>query len=425
MSKKVIISLIIFLGLAVRLWLVPKYIVGDLVLYMDWGRAVWDFGARNLYFGDIAWEHSAPNYPPLAMVIFAGLDWLWEHKYFLAQAHNVIKIPPAFFIVYFYKYGNLLLFKLVPTLCDLGVSIIIYKVLLGLTKNTKKAMLGMALYFLNPIAIFLSGVWGQLDSIIALFGILAFTSLVKKKFPLAVILFFIGMNIKPNWGIFIPFFVYMFFALKPKVKDIVLSAVLVVVAYLVLYWPFGGNQTLAFTRDLFWGRFILPLGTVGKASYSAFNFHTIFLKIDRDFYNARILGILPAFSVGYISLIATNFVAYLITRSKKNMYVKVFSGLFVIGLGYFMFGVNMLERYFFPALIPLIILGVYNTKLLFRAGLLSLFFFANIIWSFFRRGSDEIDHLFTNYNFALIKVVSFLEVVVFVGLTKKLLNEKD
>lgn len=425
MAKKITIALLIILGLAIRIWLVPKFVVGDFLSYMDWGKGVWDYGIRNLYFGKIAWEHSGPNYPPLSVLLFAALDWLWQHKYVLAQMHNVIKIPPSFFIIYFYKYGNLLLFKLPVILADLGISIIIYKLVLKLTKSANKAILGMTLYFLNPITIFVSGAWGQTDSLVALFGIISFLLLLRKKIPLAVLTFFIGVNFKPSWGIFFPFFIYLIFLAKPKIKDIAISAGLVIVSYFLIYWPFAGDNIFSFSRDLLFGRLILPTGVGGKASNSAFDFYTIFLKIDRDFYDARILGILPAYWVGYISLIATNYFAYTLTKSKKDMYVRVFSGLVIIGLGYFFFGVNMLERYFFMALIPLIILAVYNMRSLIESVVLCLLFFANIIWSFFRRGSDEVDHLFTDYGFALIKVISLVEIFIYLRLSKRLLDEKN
>ena len=41
---------------------------------------------------------------------------------------------------------------------------------------------------------------------------------------------------------------------------------------------------------------------------------------------------------------------------------------------------------------------------------MNLVFALNILWSFYRRGSDEIDHPFTGNNFLLIRVLSIVNV---------------
>jgi Gpi18-like mannosyltransferase len=406
MQKKALIFLIILLGLIVRLFLVQRVMVGDLLAYLEWGEKIWTWGTKTYFFGQHPWYYSPPNYPPLSAFLFGGLDWLWQHKYITAQLHNLIRFPPAAFIIYFYKYGQVLLYKLLPILADLGLGIIIYKLVLKFTKSAGRALAALAFFVLNPVTIFISGAWGQTDSLVAFFGLLAFVVLSQKKFILSLFLFFVSMYLKPSWGILIPFYLWCLYLKKPSLKSILLGAILVLVSIFVLSVPFAEKGVIIFTKQMWIDKYIIPVKSVGKASVSAFNFHTIFLKVDRDFFNAKYLGLISANGLGLLAFIAINYFAFSFLKKAKNFLWGEMVGLFVVGVGSFLFMANMLERYFFPGLAPLIIIMFSNLRTFAYGVLMNLIFLANIIWSFYRRGSDEIDHPFTNNNFLLIRVLS-------------------
>ena len=415
---------IILLGFILRVVLVHRVIVGDIMAYLEWGEKIWEWGTKTHYFGQHMWVYSPPNYPPIAALLFGGIDWLWQHKYVTAQLHNLIKFPPAIFIVYFYKYGQVLLYKLLPIICDLGLGIIAFRVVKFLTKNYWRAFGALTFFILNPITIFVSGAWGQTDSLVGIFGFLSFILLAYGRFNLSMFLFFVGMYLKPSWGIFIPFYLYALYLKKPTLKSLIPGIISVLVVLFVVSAPFAEKGVITFTKEMWFDKYIIPTKLVGKASVSAFNFHTIFLKVDRSFFNAKYLGIIPADKLGLAFFIVLNAVAFKFLKRQKNFLWGVTVGMFILGVGSFLFMVNMLERYFFPGLVPLVIIMFTNFKTLVYGIVMNLIFLANIIWAFYRRGSDEIDHPFTNNNFLLIRMLSVLIVYSFAKITSKMLQFK-
>ncbi len=406
MQKKALVFLIILLGLIIRLFLVHRVMVGDLLAYLEWGEKIWEWGTKTHYFGQHPWYYSPPNYPPLSALLFGGLDWLWQHKYVTAQLHNLIRFPPAAFIIYFYKYGQVLLYKLLPILADLGLGLIVYFLVKKFTKSFGKSVAALTFFILNPITIFISGAWGQTDSLVALFGLLAFVVLSQKKFILSFFLFFVSMFLKPSWGILVPFYLWCLYLKKPAFKSVLIGAILVLATVFVVSAPFAENGVIDFSKRMWIDKYIIPIKSVGKASVSAFNFHTIFFRVDRDFFDAKYLGLISADRLGLLAFVGLNYFAFAFLKKSKDFLWGVLVGIFVVGLGSFLFMSNMLERYFFPGLAPLIIIMFSDFKTFVYGVLMNLIFLANIIWSFYRRGSDEIDHPFTNNNFLLIRILS-------------------
>lgn len=377
--------------------------------YVEWGEKLSLYGPANFYFGKYLWEYSAPNYMPLSMFIFAGIYRLYEHRYLLAELHNIIKIPPAFFIVYFYEHGQILLLKLLSILSDLGLGVLIYYLVDLLTKNKKKAFLGLTFFVLNPVTIFISGGWGQTDSLVALLGFLSFVLLVRGRLAFSILLLFVSLYIKPSWGLFLPLYLFLAIKHRPKLADIVMGLSVSFVVFWIVTVPFADGRVVEFVYRLWTEKFSYAQTEGVRASISAFNFYTIFLRIDKAYANSRILGI-SAKLIGN-SVFTLSYLASLVYIAKtKDKLLATISSIFMIGFASFLFLPSMLERYFFPALAPLVVLMFVNPRILFYGVIINITAFANVIWSFFRRSSDEIDHPFTNYNFLLLRALSGLNV---------------
>ena len=135
--------------------------------------------------------------------MYGALYWLYERRYILAEIHNALKIIPSSFIIYFgkavpsdpfrYGYGYFMLLKLPAILADLGISLVIFKVVKEITRDRKRAFFGMLFYLFNPITIFLSSVWGQSESLVAFSGLLSFVFLVYRKLWLSIPLMFVSV----------------------------------------------------------------------------------------------------------------------------------------------------------------------------------------------------------------------------------------
>lgn len=407
-TKYLIIFIILLAGFLLRVFLVDKSVVGDMLVNAEWGQKIVEGGTKAQYYRS-DWYYTPPVYPPFSQLFFGGAYYLFENKYVIAQLHNQIKFPPSSFIIYFYKYGYYLLLKLPGILADLGLSIIVYKVILKLTGNIKKSFLGMSFYIFNPVAIFLSGVWGQTDSFVALLSIASFLLLNSGNVFISMPILLLSLYFKPSWAIFIPLYIFMIYIRKPSTKSIIFGMIASLVVFLIITIPFAQGSVIDFTWSLWTQKIPLPIGLIGKASNSAFNLYTIFTKID--------ITPSPKY-LGLLFYLFINIFAFGVVKKQKNTILGLFTALFIIGIGTFLFMTSMLERYFFPGLVPFIILTFSRPKLFLSLIAMNIVFFANIIWSFYRRTSDEIGRPFVENNFLLIRILSLIQVWMYLSVSK-------
>jgi hypothetical protein len=108
---------------------------------------------------------------------------------------------------------------------------------------------------------------------------------------------------------------------------------------------------------------------------------------------------------------------------KKVEVTSIFKVIIFIGLGSFLFMPGMLERYFFPAVIPFAILAVKNKKLLLLYFTFALALGLNIVWALFRRKYGEINDIFTGNNFLLIKILSLHNIAGFILMSRLLFKD--
>ena len=405
--------LILILGFLIRLYFAPQFVAesGDIRLYADWGEKLITYKPINFY-NYPAWIYAPPNYPPVLSLIYGIAFWLYERKYVFAQLHNLIKIPPAFFIKFFYTHGYFVLLKLPGILADLGISLLIYKFILEISKKTKPALYGLLFYLFNPVSIFLSSVWGQTDSLIALLGLLSFYALYRGKIVLSLPLLFSSLYIKPNWGVFIPLYIFLLIVAKPKLGKLIIGALLTLLIFIATTAIFSRNIP-DFSYWLFTQR-ILPTATVAhKASISAFNLYTVFLRMDFHPDNLLLLGVIPLHIFGYISFLLINIIVIIILSRRKLKLENIIFGLFIIGFGAYLFLTNMLERYFFAAFAPLIILMFSRPKLFIYGVFINIGVFTNVTYAFFRRSKEGLAELFASLNFLPVHFFSAINVLSF------------
>ncbi len=400
------VLLILALAYSVRFYFFDKFInvSGDLLLYADWGEKYWEYGRKNFYFVK-DWYYAPPNYPPLINLYYAYAYKVFDYKYLFAELHNLIKIPPAVFIVFYYKYGYYINLKILGIISDLLLGLLIYVTVYRLSKKTTSAAAACIFFLFNPIGIILSSVWGQTDSVIALLSLSSFILLTKKKFVLSTILMVLGLTFKPNWIIFIPLYVYIFIRNKPKAGILALSLISALFIIVVTSLPFSDNP-FNFIAWLVNTRIIPTITNTPKLSVSAFNFYTIFYSIDYHLLSQKLAGV----PVGYIGrvlfmLIYVQALAYLKKSELKD--IDIYKVIISVGLGCFIFMPGMLERYFFPAIIPLVIIAsLRNRKILILYLTFTLTFSLNLIWALFRRKYGVINEMFVGSEYLLIRIIS-------------------
>jgi Gpi18-like mannosyltransferase len=161
------LALVLLIGLGVRLPMVCQDGLGhepDMKLFRDWTRSVTEHGLTGFY------EHTRwCNYPPTFVLSWWGLGSALEavaddgvvSEHLL---HAALKVPAS--------------------LCDLLIAVVLFiegRRLLG----PRRAVGAAALYFLNPVVIYNSAYWGQVDSVHTLLVLLAVWSCVRKRWAWA------------------------------------------------------------------------------------------------------------------------------------------------------------------------------------------------------------------------------------------------
>jgi len=415
-----VIIVLLFAALIVRFYFLDKFtnVSGDLLLYADWGKMYWEYTSRNFYFVK-DWYYAPPNYPPLVNLYYAYAYKAFDYKYLFAQLHNIIRFPPADFIIYYYKWGYFINLKILAIVCDLLTGVLLYNFVYSTLKKKKTAVFTAMLYLFNPVVITLSSVWGQTDSVIAYFSVVSFILLFRKKFALSSLLFMAGLLFKPNWVVFIPLYLLAFFLNRPRLKSILISSVFVLLLLAATAYPFSENP-FTFYHWIISERIIPTIGASKVASVSAFNFYTIFLRIDYHLSSFKIL-VVPVGLFGQLIFAGIYLAIFLGVINKFLIHKKVsavdfFKAILILGLGSFLFLPGILERYFFPAIIPFAAIAVVRRKTFIIYLLLSLSFSLNIVWALFRRQYGELDHLFTDSNFLLIRIFSLFNVLAFIFL---------
>ena len=356
-------------ALALRLVLSTTYFQCgvDVSLFRSWGRTAAENGISNLY--NIA---TNCDYPPL-------------YIYFMAGAMHVAKL---------FKYAEpvtTMLVKLPSILADIGIGAIVYSLARKRSYSQGNALFFAALWLFNPAVIIDSACWGQVDSLLTLFVVLACVFINKKQYLGAGIMFGLGVMLKPQMIIFAPVFGCTFIVdfilmlASKKTKKAFLSlggAALGTAVSLVLpcipYFKMGMADVALFgkTLKLPW-IFSLFLGTIDHYAYATVNCYNFWfllgfnwkadkaVKAGLSLYKWGMLAIVIV-SLGDVAMYAVRLIKGLSDIRHKRP-VRESLGL-VYAAGAYMFacvaclGPRMHERYFFPALALLLIAVVVRRR---------------------------------------------------------------
>lgn len=404
MSKRGTVVVLFVISLLLRLLLVNRLTHADVAVHAEWGRKFWEVGARTFY-QERNWYYSKPTQPPITSLMFGGAGWLFEHKYYLALMHNKIKIPPAVFIEYFYENGYELLLKSPAIAADMLLGLVIYMVVNEITKDRNRSLGAMIFYWLNPVSILLSGGWGQTESVIALWGMLAFWAAYRRKTGLAMMLMAICLMTKPTWGAVLLIFVAVLVIRGLKAREAVGGLVVAGMMVMAVSYPFSGGNFIGFGKEIVRENILPSAKGTARASISAFNFQTIIFKIDRNLGSDKII-LIPAKWVGIAAFLTMNIMGVSYLAKKKADLFPIMVTVFGVGFGSVLFLTNMLERYFFVGFPALTVVAFSVRRVWGWVLLVNVVLMLNLVWAFWHSNYDEIDHPFTNNNFLVIRLLS-------------------
>lgn len=357
-----LLILIIILSAVIRM-ILSFIFVGhstDINCFMAWGNAMMN-GPQNFYTSGMF-----ADYPPGYMYIL----WLMTA---IARLFGLGYGTPAY----------VLLFKIPSLIADVASIILVYRLALKCGSTRKTALILASMIAFNPAVCYVTGAWGQIDSILSL-GLLAVCMLFLDNRRIAAgALYGLMILIKPQALMFGPLLAVAYFSnihsdtILERIKQAVLSVLAALAVIFVLALPFKGGQNGLWLME----KYASTAGSYAYASIEAFNFHALIGGNWAPVDEAVVFGITYK-AIGVCSIvISVLFSAVLFIRSCGNhngaLYLCGAEMLTLI----FTFGHYMHERYIIPALIMLVAAYLYekDRRLLLSYLVLSLPLFLNVI----------------------------------------------
>lgn len=363
--------LVLFIGLILRLTLVgnPGF-EADISFWKSWSLAAIDHG--------IVWttHNTNINYPPGFIYVL----WLMGKIYSLfgdpGDYNSFWKVN---------NFGFLLASKSIAIVSDIIIACLIYWFF---SQKEKLKQLGVNLagsqlllstiFFLNPVVILDSAIWGQVESFGILFTLVAIIMIFYKKPLLATAIFTVGTMMKLQNIIYIPLyflFIMRYFDLKTAVKCLGIAAF----AFLLINLPF------ILANDM---NQVLYLLTVNSdyfpwLSLNAHNLWWIVAKAAGMQVSDRItvLGILNAKTVGLI-IFASSYLFTMLFLYRRPTTRNFLLSLILAIFAFFLFTTQSHERYSYPVVVLLLFLYpflkdeflIFNSKFLINFKFLILKF---------------------------------------------------
>lgn len=267
-----------------------------------------------------------------------------------------------------FPYLQTILFKLPAIMADVATGYLLYVIVLKL-KNRKWAKTTTLLYLFNPAVFANSSLWGQVDSLTALFSLLAIY-IFSKNIVMSAVSLAVGTLIKPQAAFILPAILYLFLIHKKKFSELVKFAFVGLTTFAIGFMPFN-NQTNLF-------KFIVERLSASASQYpygsiNAFSFWGLF-----GFWKPDNI----TFWVGLIISILFIIIAWAMIfkkRPKAGEYLIASISLFVT----FLFLTRIHERHLLPVLAPFLVAAVFNPVLLIVYTGLSVTYVANLSYAYY------------------------------------------
>ena len=306
----------------------------DITDFMIWGENFLNDGAR---FYEASGLH---DYPPLYMALL-GL---------MSSVRRILGIQ-------YDSTAHLLLIKLIPMLCDLGIAALLYA-RFEKRAGCKRALILAAFVLFNPAFIADSAAWGQVDSVMTLLVCLCLCFAADGKWHLSLPFFVLSLLSKPQAMLFGPIGLAALVAdaYKNRRKPGALGKMLAgLMASLVIAYAFSAPFAFQSASGVFapfaW-LWKLLLGSTSTYRYLTVNACNLYVLFDRNWANMDWETGLSAFAWG---MFAASYVysGFLVVRSRNRRALPLIGAALISAI--FAFAPMMHERYLFPAIAFLLV----------------------------------------------------------------------
>lgn len=370
MKKKLNSGLIYLLlaGFLLRIVLVYFQYSGDIGNHLAWGRGALE-GTLGFFQRSFP-GFNQPNYPPITIILFSLSAWYYQFMQALIISINqAIPLFPSKIVPLMETLNMQAAFMKLPAiLSDLGIGWLIYK--LAPVKNKSHRLIASSLYLLNPAVIYISTVWGQIESI-PIFFILLSLSILKKNYYLSHVFFTLAILSKQTALWLLPIFLILWLK-KYSLKSFLQGASLQVVVFILIYLPFTFNLLEPFKLYL-----QTLSGSSSLVSDAAWNLWHYLYPVSTPDSTTLLLHL----SVRSSSILLLAFlIIFIIFKYSKNK-LTLFQSLFWLSLVAFFFQTRVHERHLFPALVFYILAFKPSPTKIAGFITLTLYHLFNLYWS--------------------------------------------
>jgi Gpi18-like mannosyltransferase len=421
----------ILFGFILRLVLSPVFYHLDILSQAYWGEWIYNNGTKNFYYNNV-WVYSWPTQPPLVNLVYAASFWLYINslEWFRFTSHYIVPhLAPGHMLWYFdfvkwytdaqypesyLKLGFFLSIKFIAILADLFTAVVIFLILRK--ESSQKAFLLATLYLFSPFSFYISALWGQFDQLSFLFLLLSVWALIKKNVFIAPFLLMISVSMKPTSLIFIPLFGWIYLSARKNILEYIAGIALAIGGFLLTITIFTNDNLWQFINYDLKNKILFKSGF--RVSTNSFNFWHVFIGNNAREHFTPYLGI-PAYVWGWLSFAVINLIAIWIVRVKNQK--TILTAFAVVGLGSWIFMINMLERYVFAGVVFSMMCLVYYPKFLKAWLVMSIIFWVNLYHGWWVPRQWEWLHQAIIWNDNTVtRILSAINVVIFFIFVKTL-----
>lgn len=342
-----------------------------------------NFGTLQLDQGTfIAWSNQLSN-NGLGQFYYGWSDYFPGYLYILWFLGKIGSIAPGL---------EVLIYKLPAIFADILTGYVLYKIVSRL-KNKSMGLVSAILYLFNPAIFSNSSLWGQVDSITALFS-LSSIYLFPINIYFSAVCLALGTLVKPQAAFILPAFVYMLVVYNKKPKDLLRFALTGLMMFIIGFAPFN-NQDNLFNFIL--SRFNASANQYPYGSVNAFSFWGVF-----GFWKPDNITFWYGLGISASLMLLVTIIA-LIKRPKAGEYLV--SGLSLLIT--FLFLTRIHERHMLPALSPLLAFASVNPIIYISYGILSFTYVANLGYAYYWI-VDEFKEIF---NLTLVRLFIGLNIL--------------
>lgn len=336
--------------------------------------AAWAIGLSQHSFAAFYSNIGFADYPPGYFYILAVVGHLWQllfaaHDSGYAILRDLVKLPAI--------------------LADLGVGALIYAIVRRFA-STGYALGAAALYLLNPATIYISALWGQVDSISGGLALLAIYCLLRSEdrdqtgwIVGGWLAFAYSLLIKPQAAVLAPLLLaFAFVDARQRRQRLIATGIGIVaslVLALVLTEPFHpGNPIAAF--GWLWDRYVFGYNVYPYNSVNAFNLWalrgTMWLP---DSQAIPSWGFAQHLWGALLVLAALGLIVWRYLQDRTSQ--ALLEGCAIAALAFFCLATRMHERYIFNGLVFTIACVPFARRYLWATVALSVVLVANLSYS--------------------------------------------